>query len=135
MRFKMITSAQLASSGSEDGHQLALMQWCALNFNLYPELKWLHHSPNGGFRNKREAAKLKAMGVKTGFPDLFLPLARKGHSGLFIEMKRPDSVGKKAGEPTDDQEKWIAHLKKEGYIALVCFGWIDARDTLLKYLE
>jgi len=56
-----ITPEQLAASGSEDGHQLAIMQWCALNLNMYPELKWLHHSPNGGFRVKREAAKLKAI--------------------------------------------------------------------------
>ena len=38
-----ITPESLAKNNTEDEHQLALMQWCALNFNKYPELKWLHH--------------------------------------------------------------------------------------------
>ena len=126
----MITPEQLASSGTEDGHQLAVMCWAALNLNRYPDLKWLHHIANGGFRNKREAAKLKAMGVKRGVPDLNLPVKRGIFSGLYIELKKL-----KKGVVSDEQNEWIDFLRSQGYGAIVCVGWEQARDTIIKYLE
>lgn len=126
----MITPEQLASSGSEDGEQLALMCWCALNINEYPELKWLYHIPNGGSRDKREASKLKGMGVRRGVPDLCLPIKRGAYSGLYIELKRL-----KKGKVYDNQNEWIDHLQTQGFGAIVCRGWIEARDTLVQYLQ
>ena len=49
---------------SEDTEQINAASWAAWNERQYPELKWLHHIPNGGSRNKAEAVKLKQMGVK-----------------------------------------------------------------------
>ena len=48
---------------SEDTEQINVASWAAWNERQYPELKWLHHIPNGGSRNKAEAVKLKQMGV------------------------------------------------------------------------
>jgi hypothetical protein len=79
----MITPEQLAKSGSEDGEHLALLCWCSLNFDSYPQLKRLVHIPNGGSRHKAEASKFKAMGMKPGFPDLFLPIPIAKWHGLF----------------------------------------------------
>jgi|SRR6185312_1327617 len=132
---KKITPEQLASNGTEDGHQLALMCWCADNVQIYPELKWLYAVPNGGSRHKAEAGKLVAMGVKTGVPDLCLPIKRGKFSGIYIELKRPDSVGKKKGIPSDEQLGWIDFLRSQDYGAIVCYGWENARDTLIKYLK
>lgn len=131
----MITPEQLAASGSEDGHQLALMCWCALNFTQYPELKWLHHSPNGGSRHKAEAAKFKAMGMKPGFPDLALLVKRGKWSGLLIELKIPKLKNKKNGGATDEQVEWGKYLLENEYGYMLCHGWEAARDTLVKYLE
>src|SRR5690606_17520809 len=58
-----------------------------------------HHSPNGGHRDIREAAKFKRLGTSAGFPDLELPYARKGYHGLYIELKRV-----KGGKLSDRQE-------------------------------
>lgn len=33
---------------SEDTEQIAVVQWAQYNMNHHPELKWLHHCPNGG---------------------------------------------------------------------------------------
>jgi len=46
----------------------------------------VHHSPNGEIRDKRTAAKLKAMGVYPGWPDLTIitPMGRV----VFLEIKR-----------------------------------------------
>lgn len=46
---------------SEDTEQIRVCNWAVWNENRYPELKWLHHIPNGGSRNKAEAVKLKSM--------------------------------------------------------------------------
>lgn len=130
-----INPEQLAASGSEDAHQLALLCWCAQNFNKYPELKWLHHSPNGGSRNKREAAKFKAMGTKSGFPDLLLLAKRGPYGGLLIELKIPNLATKKDGGAQPEQIKWGNYLLDNGYGYRLCHGWKMARDTLVSYLE
>lgn len=126
----MITPADMAKSGSEDGEQLALFQWIALNSSAHPELKWLHHSPNGGSRNKREGAKFKAMGVKRGFPDLVLLLPRRQYAGLLIELKKV-----KGGVVSSEQQDWLDHLNKLGYYATICKGWLEAVSCLQWYLK
>ncbi len=123
-----ITPEQLAGN-SEDGEQKALFCWISLNVATYPELTRCFHIPNGGFRNIREAAKLKAMGVRAGVPDLFLPVKRGLWSGLFIELK----FGK--GKASDKQTDWGRFLQTQGFGFAVCIGWIEARDMLIKYLE
>lgn len=137
-----ITPEQLASSGLESSHQKALMCWCALNFSIYPELKWLFHIPNGGLRNKATAANLRAMGAKSGVPDLFLPIKRGMWSGLWIELKKPDLAPKRKGPKpkknkgaSEEQEEWISHLHSQGFGAMVCYSWTEARDILIQYLE
>lgn len=125
----MITPEQLAASGTEHGHQVALLQWCAMNRDKYPELELLHAIPNGGTRNKAEAAKLKAEGVKAGVSDLFLPVARGGFHGLYLEMKRP---GEKANAK---QLKWGEKVKAQGYAFIVCDHWEKGKENLLSYLD
>ena len=73
---------------TEADEQIALFEWAALQSGRFPELTLLHHVPNGGSRNKIEAARLRAQGVKSGVPDLCLPVARGGNHGLYIELKR-----------------------------------------------
>lgn len=48
--------------------------------------------PNGGKREKREAARLKAMGVLAGVHDLFISEVTPIYSGLYLEMKTPTGV-------------------------------------------
>ena len=71
----------------EAQEQAVVISWCEMQKNKYPELSMIYHCPNGGYRNKIEAANLKRQGVKSGVPDLFLPVPRKNKHGLFIEMK------------------------------------------------
>ena len=72
---------------SEDTEQMAVVSWARWNVQKYPELKWLYHVPNGGSRNRAEAAKFKQMGVKAGVADLCLPYPKGAYCGLWIEMK------------------------------------------------
>ena len=110
---------------SEADEQAILFQWAA----YFPELEYMFAVPNGGSRHPAEAANLKRQGVKAGVPDVCLPLPRGKYHGLYIEMK----VGR--NKPTDKQNEWLAHLKSVGYETAVCYGFEEARDTILAYLK
>lgn len=130
----MITPEQLAASGSEHGAQAALFMWAQLNLDKYPLLKFLHHIPNGGYRDKITAGKLKAAGVKEGVPDICLPVRiyvpnRVVASGLYIELKV------KKNKPSDAQKEWGQFLISQGYYFYVAYGWEDAKNCILNYLE
>lgn len=114
----------------EHVEQVHLFQWAVWQSCKYPELDLMYAIPNGGFRSKKTAAELKAEGVKSGVCDIFLPVARCGKHGLYIEMKRA-----KGGRLSDSQKEFIAGVKNQGYEAIVCYGFDDAKDTILKYLN
>ena len=80
---------------SEDDEQEVVIRWARLSSNAWPGLKLLHHIPNGGSRNQKEALKLKKMGVLAGVPDLHLPVACAGYNGLYIEMQTADCLASK----------------------------------------
>ena len=113
---------------TEAQEQKFLFQWARMMEQKYPELELLHHIPNGGKRNAREAASLKKQGVKSGVPDLSLPVARGGYHGLYIELK----VGR--NKTSDNQNRWLEMLMKQKYYVSVCYGWRQAADTLEEYL-
>lgn len=135
---KAPTPEQFAKNNTEDGHQISLFMWCALNASKYPELKWLHHIPNGGSRHIAEAGKLKAMGVKAGVSDLHLPVMRGRWTGLYIELKKLQTakVKKSTRElATEEQLEFGDFVLTQGYGFVVCEGWEAARDVLVQYLE
>ena len=114
---------------SEETEQMTLVDWCNINIFKYPELKLLYHIPNGGRRNKLEAARLKRAGVKKGVPDLCLPVARGKFYGMYIELK----YGK--GKTSKEQKEWIADLTEQGYRAVVCNGFEEAKKAIIDYLS
>ncbi len=119
MQVKHITHASV----SEHSEQCTVIEYCRLR--RYP----VFAIPNGGSRNKAEAARLKAEGVSAGVPDLFLPVPNKSHHGLFIEMK----VGR--NRPSPAQDNWLALLRKNGYDAQVCYGADAAIAVIDDYMR
>lgn len=111
---------------SEETDQILFVNWVHREYpHIWP---WLHHSPNGKRRTKAEGAKLKLMGVRAGFPDLYLAWPLGEYRGLVIEMK----LGK--GKATPAQKEWLAHFKKCGYVAEVLT--LDAaQKTFTDYME
>ena len=115
--------------GKEDIIQIQLIQWCELQKCKWPMLADMHHSPNGGKRNVREAAKFKKMGTRAGFPDLQLLYPKGEYHGLFIELKAP------GGKVSESQKEWIEKLNARGYYAKVCVGFEEAKNTILEYIN
>mgnify|MGYP000303687885 CR=1 FL=1 len=114
----------------ETGEQQAVFQWAKYHLGKYPDLEWMYAIPNGGYRHKATAARLKAEGVKSGVPDICLPIPRGIYPGLYIEMKRP-----KKGRLSENQKRWRAVLCRNGYRVERCDGWQQAVAVLLNYLN
>lgn len=108
---------------TEDQIQEAVVEWCDLM--RIP----IVHIPNEGKRSAAYAAKMKRMGLRNGFPDLFVTEARGGFHGLFIELKA------EGGRTSPDQKMWIAKLNSKGYLARVCVGADAAITEIQKYME
>ncbi|MBF0384149.1 MAG: hypothetical protein HQL69_24315, partial [Magnetococcales bacterium] len=70
--------SSIGTSPSEHNEQAALFEWASISSKAIPELNLLAAIPNGGHRLKATAGKMKAEGVKAGFPDIIFPVARGG---------------------------------------------------------
>lgn len=118
---------------TEEQEQIALFTWATLSVAIgdHPELVLLHHTPNGGWRDKKTAGRLRAAGVKAGVPDLHLPIARHGYHSLWIELKRADH----SNHPSPDQEWWIERLRAEGHCVVVAYGSEEAIAAIEEYLK
>lgn len=114
---------------TEDTEQIIVFSWAQMSLGRYPELKWLHHIPNGGKRSKAEAGRFKAMGVRSGVSDIFLPVSRGGYHGLYVEMKALD------GKPTSKQLEFLVDITAAGYLGRVCYGADEAIETIEQYLK
>ena len=115
---------------TEHDEQVALFAWAAANEAKHPELMLLHATPNGSLRHIAVAAKLKQEGVKAGYPDVSLPIARGRWHSCHIELKRAD----KSTRPTAEQMLWIERLREYGNFACVAYGAQDAINTIMSYL-
>lgn len=129
---KMLDPAAYAATGDEHSHQTAVFMWAAIAGMNCPELRLMFAIPNGGERNPIVAARLKAEGVKSGVPDVMLPVPRRNFAGLFIEMKKLKGKGSRV-DP--NQTVWHEQLLKQYYHVQVCWGWEEARAVLCWYLE
>ncbi len=89
----------------------------------------MHHIPNGGKRSKAEAGIFKAMGVKSGVPDVFFPEARGIYHGMYIEFKSGSGV------PSKTQSEFLQSLREAGYFACVCDSLEKAIRITEEYLR
>lgn len=109
-----------------------------------PELKWLHHIPNGGSRGDSQKSRaiagglLKAEGVRSGVLDICWPLSRKGnldYCGLYIEMKKPSLKSAKNPQAgcSPEQMEFGVFVIEQGYQAVVCYDWLEAASAIEAY--
>lgn len=135
----------MARSYLEDMEQKALIEWASMTrFDRSPDphrckiSDYLFAIPNGGFRHKIEAARMKGLGVKAGVSDLFFPVPIGSYNGCWIEMKKPRSAFKSASEikraATSDQLSWQKLMRLAGYRAEICYGFEEARQVLSQYI-
>lgn len=115
---------------TESEEQQALFNWIRLSVGKYPELKSAYHIANEGKRTVANGAKLKREGLSPGVPDICVPVAKGKYHALYIELKR-----KKGGRISPQQEEFIGKLNSQGNLAVICFGWDEARKIIEWYFN
>lgn len=130
---KPVTPEQIALAGDEHSQQAAFFCWSALPEvrRAYPCLEFMFAIPNGGARDGRTGARLKAEGVKPGVPDVCLPYRNRqtGYAGLWIEFKVGDNT------LTTEQRNFREYLEYAGYKIVICYTWKDAADAVIAYIK
>lgn len=111
----------------EDSLQMQCVTWFGWQFPQFRGL--LHHSPNGGKRNIREAQRFKRMGVQAGFPDLVLMIARGEWHALCIELKA------KQGRQSEAQKAMQTRLEGQGYRYIVCRSLLEFCEIVQGYVN
>ena len=114
---------------TEHQHQVNLFQWAKAQSVKHPELKLMFAVPNAAKRNLNTAMYMKAEGLASGVPDIFLPSARGVYHGLFIELKRA-----KGSVVSKTQKVYLDGLNMQGYKAVVCYGFDEAKNVIMEYL-
>jgi len=112
---------------SEHQEQVMLINWWRMQYKQYKYHLWA--IPNGGSRHIVTAVNLKAEGVLAGVSDLFLMIPNTKYHGMFIEMKA------KTGKVSDSQKEFMAAASSMNYLAVVCYGFEEAKEEITKYLQ
>lgn len=108
---------------------LAFYQWA----QLQPRVgEYLIKNVNEGKRTVRAGYALRAIGLRAGVPDYFLPVPNLRYQGLWLEMKRTD---RKGGARDPRQDAWIAKLNAIGHYAVYVYGWEHAAQVVVQYLN
>lgn len=109
--------------------QAGLFQWVFTHEEQFPDLKWVVHWPNGGYRGARAGGAMKKQGVRKGPLDVWCLVRRGDVPGCVIELK---SKGRKTSE---EQEAWLAHLDANGWECHVVWEeWRLAARVLCRFL-
>lgn len=112
---------------SESKIQIQCVAWFKYQ---YPYLAPLFFAvPNGGSRNPREAAIMKAEGITAGVSDLILNIPSVRYSQLAIEMK--DEKGKQS----DAQKRYQRYAMAAGIKYVVCRSFEQFQSEVVEYLE
>ena len=103
---------------------------CVIWFHYrFPHLKPLFFSvPNGGYRNKAEAARLKAEGANAGVSDLILQLPAGKWSSLNIEMKAGSSQ-------REEQKVYQTCVQASGGRYELCRSYEQFVDLVTEYIS
>ena len=124
----------------ERAMQVSLFQWAKMQECVLPGLALLFAVPNGGKRDYVTAARMKAEGIKSGVPDVCLPVLRRNcfiapvsdpacYSALWLELK----AGKNPLRP--EQKAWRDGLRSAGNaVVTVRDDWQAASRLLTAYL-
>ena len=107
---------------SEEVVLRTIAQWLDLHGVL-----WCH-VPNEGRHKPQYRAKMAALGLKPGVPDILifdLPPEEPEARGVAIELKRA-----KGGRVSKVQQEWLEELGGRGWVCSVCEGIDEALDLL-----
>jgi hypothetical protein len=107
---------------TEHQEQVDFVKWFRV---FYPDVL-IFAIPNGGYRSRVTASRLKAEGVVKGIPDLYIPAWN-----LWVEMKRT-----KGGSVSPDQKSMMSYLEKYcRHQTIVAKGSDHAKEQIAHFVQ
>lgn len=85
-------------------------------------------TPNERNTSIQAGRRMKALGRRSGYPDLKLEVARGGYCGLYIEMKHKTGL-------TRNQIAWRDYIVKNGGRHAVCRSVEEFMELLIEYMK
>jgi hypothetical protein len=107
--------------------QIAIVEWA--DGTGVEELRYLHSSLNGEKLSIGQAIQARRAGMRSGVPDLCLPLPTESHHGLYIELKSG------RGRLSPGQTKWAGFLRSRGYRVETCRTFDEARGVICEHVK
>ena len=106
----------------------------------YPHLIFKSDTTSGMKLSIGQAMQNKMLQSERGYPDLFIAEPRAEYHGLFIELKKDDSIYKKDGTLREnihvkEQDLVLDKLREKGYYATFACGFENARNIIRYYLS
>lgn len=115
----------MENNKSEAAIQAKCFQWF---HNSHEHLRGLlYHVPNGEYRDKITATKLKAMGVVPGIPDMVF---HYNSNTYFFEFKKP-----KSGKASENQKKIHEKLEEQGFAVWIIEDFYRFKDVIFSLIE
>ncbi len=115
-----------ARAHARKSRQTCLFRWAARRKRAHRSWRCFTPSPTG--KNGASEGAPKGGGEAGGVPDMFLPVAREGCHGLYIELKRRDG-----GRVSTEQTAWMdARPGRDTKTALCRLD--AAREEIQRYL-
>ena len=122
-----VSAAKQRHDNPEERLQMDRVKW--FRYQYRTDGRQLFAVPNGGSRNKKEAANMKAAGVVAGVADLILLIPNDRYGALCIELKHG-----KNGQ-TDLQKEWQASTEEHGNQYAVVYTLEDFINLVKQYLK
>lgn len=112
---------------TERQEHLLLMKWFRDHPLLSPLVIHIANEYDGG---GLKGMMRKALGVRAGVSDFFVPFPCSDKHGLWIELKR-----KKGSKVTPEQLDWLAKMRNLGYAGHIAYGCVHAIKLIEDYLK
>ena len=108
--------------------QSSFISWCDSGDTLkqHPELSMIYAIPNGSNKSIATAMKFKREGLRSGVPDICLPVARGKYHGLYMEFKRTPKL-----KLADNQVEWASKLSGQDFFVAT----VASRDTAIAVVK
>lgn len=125
--------------GKEDHLQRQVIDYLNYQYNVKPI-----PCNTEGNKSNFERFKFNYMGGYKGILDLFIPIAKGGFNGLFIELKADgvkiykkdgSSFAGKKGEHIEFQQQEINRHLSNGYLAGFCVGFEECKIVIDNYFS
>ncbi|NDV94842.1 VRR-NUC domain-containing protein [Dysgonomonas sp. 521] len=114
-------------SHEEDNIQEAFFSTARM---IFPKLdKLLFAVPNGGKRDKKEAARFKRQGVVPGVSDILCLVSNNTHTMLCLETKTEE------GTQSEEQIKFQKQIEAAGGLYLIYRNAAEGIELLKEYLS